>query len=150
MSIKKLSIFERVNCGPSRRVLNDQKNAFIVIFASSISLSLPFNILSSDLTQNLLQPLTLIVDLFSNWKEKTLAQTTYFIFRHGKGKMTFVSGVVYEGQWQYDEMTGYGTLKCPDGTIQEGNWKDGSLNGCVLFTWPHGVTEYREYKQGQG
>lgn len=64
--------------------------------------------------------------------------------------MTFVSGVVYEGQWQYDEMTGYGTLKCLDGTIQEGNWKDGSLDGCVLFTWPHGVTEYREYKQGQG
>lgn len=64
--------------------------------------------------------------------------------------MTFVSGVEYDGQWQYDKMTGYGTLKFPDGTIQEGTLRDGSLDGCVLFTWPHGVTEYREYRRGQG
>ena len=86
MSIKKLSIFERVNCGPSRRVLNDQKNAFIVIFASSISLSLPFNILSSDLTQNLLQPLTLIVDLFSNWKAKDFSPNYLFYFQAWQGE----------------------------------------------------------------
>lgn len=72
------------------------------------------------------------------------------VARHGSGKMTFVSGAVYEGQWQYDKMTGYGTLKFPDGSIQEGTWKEGSLDGRVLFTWPHGVTEYREYEQGRG
>ena len=31
--------------------------------------------------------------------------------RHGHGKMTFVSGAIYEGLWQYDKMTGYGILK---------------------------------------
>ena len=72
------------------------------------------------------------------------------VARHGSGKMTFVSGAVYEGQWQYDKSSGYGTLKFPDGTIQQGTWKEGSLDGCVIFTWPHGVTEYREYGQGGG
>ena len=70
--------------------------------------------------------------------------------RHGHGKMTFVSGAMYEGLWQYDKMTGYGILKLPNGTIQEGTWNDGSLDGITLFTWPHGVSEYREYKQSQG
>ena len=72
------------------------------------------------------------------------------VARHGSGKMTFVSGAIYEGQWQYDKMSGYGTLKFPDGAIQEGTWKEGLLDGCVLFTWPHGVTEYREYESGGG
>ena len=72
------------------------------------------------------------------------------VTRHGSGKMTFVSGVVYEGQWKYDKMSGYGTLKLPDGAIQEGTWREGSLHGCVLFTWPHGVTEYRDCKQDGG
>lgn len=57
----------------------------------------------------------------------------------------FSSGAVYEGQWQFDRMTGYGTLKLPDGTIQQGTRKDGSLQGCTVFTWPHGTTEYREF-----
>ena len=70
--------------------------------------------------------------------------------RHGHGQMTFSSDAVYEGQWLFDKMTGYGTLKLPDGTIQEGTWKEGSLQGCALFTWPHGVTEYREYDTIRG
>ena len=70
--------------------------------------------------------------------------------RHGHGQMTFSSDAVYEGQWQFDKVTGYGTLKLPDGTIQEGTWKEGSLQGCALFTWPHGVTEYREYDTIRG
>ena len=73
-----------------------------------------------------------------------------FLTRHGNGKMVFSSGAVYEGQWQYDKMTGYGNLKLPDGTIQEGTWKEGSLQGCALFTWPHGVTEYREFDTNRG
>ena len=72
------------------------------------------------------------------------------VTRHGRGKMMFSSGAVYEGQWQFDKMTGYGTLKLLDGTIQEGTWKDGSLHGCAVFTWPHGVAEYREYDASRG
>ena len=62
----------------------------------------------------------------------------------------FTSGAVYEGQWKFDKMTGFGTLKLPDGTIQEGTWREGSLHGCTVFTWPHGVSEYREYDSRQG
>ena len=64
--------------------------------------------------------------------------------------MYFTSGAVYDGQWKFDKMTGYGTLKLPDGSIQEGTWSDGKLHGCAVFTWPHGVCEYREYDEKQG
>ena len=63
--------------------------------------------------------------------------------------MTFSSGAVYDGQWQFDKMNGYGTLKLPDGSVKKGTWKDGSLHGCAVFTWPHGVAEYREYDAGR-
>ena len=72
------------------------------------------------------------------------------VHRHGHGKMMFSSGAVYEGQWQFDKMTGYGALKLPDGAIQRGTWREGFLHGCALFIWPDGVTEYREYDGGRG
>ena len=81
-------------------------------------------------------------------KKKDFIQTDkdhVFLTRHGIGKMMFSSGAVYEGQWQFDKMTGYGTMKLPDGTIQRGTRKEGSLQGCAVFTWPDGVTEYREF-----
>ena len=64
--------------------------------------------------------------------------------------MKFFAGPVYEGQWKFDKMAGFGTLKLLDGTIQEGTWKEGSLHGCAVFTWPHGVSEYREYDASRG
>lgn len=73
-----------------------------------------------------------------------LPKNDVLLIRHGSGKMMFSSGAVYEGQWQFDKMTGYGTLKLPDGTIQRGTRKEGSLQGCAVFRWPDGVTEYRE------
>ena len=74
-----------------------------------------------------------------------LQKNDVLLIRHGSGKMMFSSGAVYEGQWQFDKMTGYGTLKLPDGTIQRGTRKEGSLQGCAVFRWPDGVTEYREF-----
>ena len=74
-----------------------------------------------------------------------LPKNDVLLIRHGCGKMMFSSGAVYEGQWQFDKMTGYGTLKLPDGTIQRGTRKEGSLQGCAVFRWPDGVTEYREF-----
>lgn len=74
-----------------------------------------------------------------------LPKNDVLLIRHGSGKMMFSSGAVYEGQWQFDKMTGYGTLKLPDGTIQRGTRKEGSLQGCAVFRWPDGVTEYREF-----
>ena len=73
-----------------------------------------------------------------------------FLARHGRGNMMFFSGAVYDGQWKFDKVTGYGTLKLPDGSIQEGTWRDGKLHGCAVFTWPHGVSEYREYDATRG
>lgn len=62
----------------------------------------------------------------------------------------FFSGAVYDGQWKFDKMTGYGTLTLPDGSVQKGTWRDGKLHGCAVFTWPHGVSEYSKYDELRG
>ena len=37
-------------------------------------------------------------------------------FRDGKGKMTWKSGVIYEGDWKEGKATGKGILQMPDGS----------------------------------
>lgn len=59
--------------------------------------------------------------------------------------MMFIFGVVYEGQWKFDKMIGFGILKFLDGIIQEGIWREGLLYGCIVFIWFYGVFEYCEY-----
>ena len=73
-----------------------------------------------------------------------------FLARHGRGNMMFFSGAVYDGQWKFDKMTGYGTLTLPDGSVQKGTWRDGKLHGCAVFTWPHGISEYSKYDELRG
>jgi hypothetical protein len=35
--------------------------------------------------------------------------------KHGVGKITFVNGEVFEGQWEYDKIVGEGRMTLPDG-----------------------------------
>ena len=70
--------------------------------------------------------------------------------RHGHGSMLFSSGATYDGEWQYDKMSGSGVMRSQDGATVQGSWNEGYVDGCALFTWPHGVSEYRQYKGGSG
>ena len=49
--------------------------------------------------------------------------------RHGHGKMKFVDGSVYEGQWGSGEQHGSGTLVAADGKKEVGEWKQGQMQG---------------------
>lgn len=62
----------------------------------------------------------------------------------------FASCAVYEGEWQYDLMSGVGAMHSPDGSVLEGLWDEDEPSGCGMFTWPSGAVEYREYQNGQG
>ncbi len=58
--------------------------------------------------------------------------------RHGKGKMTYANGEVYEGAWVDDQRCGYGKLFLPRGYFEaysySGEWKNDLLNGQGKFT----------------
>ena len=41
---------------------------------------------------------------------------------HGKGKMTFLDGSTYEGDFVHGLSDGFGILKSPNGESYEGNW----------------------------
>ena len=47
--------------------------------------------------------------------------------RDGQGKMTFLDGRIYEGEWKNREINGFGVMKYPDGVIYEGDWLDKKL-----------------------
>ena len=52
--------------------------------------------------------------------------------RHGKGKMTWKGGDVYEGDWKLDRMDGWGTFKyvtTGNGSTYEGEFKEGQRYG---------------------
>jgi hypothetical protein len=52
--------------------------------------------------------------------------------RHGKGKMTWKGGDVYEGDWKVDRMDGWGMFKyvtTGNGSTYEGEFKEGQRDG---------------------
>ena len=61
--------------------------------------------------------------------------------RHGRGKMTFESGDVYEGEYKDDKQSGRGTYKHASGNVYEGEWKDGDMNGRGKKTYTDGKVE---------
>ncbi len=48
---------------------------------------------------------------------------------HGKGKLVWVDGRSYDGEYEYDKKYGYGTFTWPDGRKYSGYWKDGKQHG---------------------
>ena len=52
--------------------------------------------------------------------------------KHGKGKIVFpgaegTGGEEYDGEWQDDVMSGYGTYKFTSGNVYSGNWDNGLM-----------------------
>ena len=48
---------------------------------------------------------------------------------HGKGKLTWADGDVYEGDFVDDKRTGHGTLRLAIGNVYEGDFVDGKKHG---------------------
>ena len=49
--------------------------------------------------------------------------------KHGEGKMTFPSGMVYVGEFKDGHINGYGKETSPDGSSHEGYWKHEEPHG---------------------
>ncbi len=61
------------------------------------------------------------------------------IYRHGKGKMTYYATKdTFEGDYQYDKMTGSGTYTFRNGDKYVGTFVDSKKHGRGVFTWANG------------
>lgn len=50
--------------------------------------------------------------------------------RHGKGKFYYQDGGLYDGEWRFNKMHGYGALYYQSGKIAyEGDWHDDQFQG---------------------
>ncbi|KAG1672921.1 hypothetical protein FOA52_012366 [Chlamydomonas sp. UWO 241] len=58
----------------------------------------------------------------------------------GRGKVTLVTGAVYDGEWANGHMHGTGTLVFPDGLAYEGEFAESHMEGRGVLTWPSGET----------
>ena len=70
--------------------------------------------------------------LIGNWKNNTF---------HGKNNViNYCNGSIYEGNIEYNIISGYGIMKYYDGSIYEGYWYNNMyfLNG--IITYPNGTT----------
>lgn len=70
---------------------------------------------------------------------------------HGKGKMTFASGDIYEGDWANGEMNGQGTMTFAgiDGGSYVGEWHDGKFAGKGVLHFASGNRFEGEFKDGK-
>lgn len=66
--------------------------------------------------------------------------------RNGYGRMKWVDGDVYEGQWKYDKLNGYGRYKWSDGDVYEGNFLNGKKHGKGTYKWTEGDVYKGEHK----
>ena len=59
--------------------------------------------------------------------------------RHGKGVLTFTSGVCYSGDFVGGFFQGRGVLKFSDGARYEGNFEVGKYHGYGVYTASNGM-----------
>ena len=60
------------------------------------------------------------------YKRAILGLTKCF---HGKGKLVFPDGSVYDGLWEDNKRSGSGVMIWPDGHRYEGEWSDDKCSG---------------------
>ena len=67
---------------------------------------------------------------------------------NGKGKMTWSSGEVYEGDWHQGLQHGRGTMRWLDRRTYIGDWSAGKPNGSGLMLYPDGRREQGQWGMG--
>ena len=69
---------------------------------------------------------------------------------HGRGKIVFASGAVYEGEFYENEFHGYGTYTQPqDVGTYDGEWDHGKWHGTGVYTDSDGVEWKGEFFHGK-
>ncbi|MCL2164891.1 MAG: hypothetical protein FWH55_10995 [Oscillospiraceae bacterium] len=73
---------------------------------------------------------------------------------HGKGKMKYTNGNVYDGEWVHGVQQGNGLMRYRNGDIYDGKWQNGQRDGIGVYTWKDGKQYTGAYKndmrEGEG
>ena len=69
--------------------------------------------------------------------------------RHGKGKITYIDGSTYDGEWKNGLRDGLGEQHYKDGSIYRGNWKADQQNGEGKIIKPDGEQVQASWEQGK-
>jgi hypothetical protein len=67
---------------------------------------------------------------------------------HGRGKLVWADGKMYEGEYRDDKKEGQGTFTWADGRKYIGGWKDGKQHGIGEYVTPDG-TQKGEWVDGK-
>ena len=67
----------------------------------------------------------------------------------GRGKMTYLDGSVYDGEFVDDACDGQGTAVYPDGNVFEGAWKQNTKHGHGLLKFANGDVFEGEFRHGK-
>lgn len=59
------------------------------------------------------------------------------IVKQGKGKMKYLSGDEYEGNWDDDMKNGYGVMKYSNGFTYKGTWLNDKKHGNGILIGPN-------------
>ena len=57
---------------------------------------------------------------------------------HGKGKMIYLSGDIYDGFWKEGLYHGHGKYSWDNGNFYEGEWQNGNMHGNGIFNYRDG------------
>lgn len=68
---------------------------------------------------------------------------------HGRGKLTWKGGDVYDGAFFEGQRTGYGVLRFPNGDAYEGEFLNGMFNGKGVYRWATGESYAGSFESGQ-
>lgn len=68
---------------------------------------------------------------------------------HGKGKMTYDSGRVFEGTWSSGQWNGKGKLLNPNGDVYEGDFVSDARHGKGLYKWDNGDVYVGDFSQDE-
>ncbi len=68
---------------------------------------------------------------------------------HGKGRLEFKDGSVYEGQFENNKMHGYGKIFFKDGSIYQGNFKNNLRDGTGILRSTDGSQQRLIYQKGK-
>ena len=66
-----------------------------------------------------------------------------------RGIYTYSDGTVYEGEWEFRERNGQGTLTFADGRRYEGEFRSGQRHGKGVMTWSDGRTYSGDFQHGE-
>lgn len=68
------------------------------------------------------------------------------VLPHGRGRMTFADGEVFEGEWKFGERHGLGTIKYTNGQTFEGTWMNDKRHGEGKMTLPESLVVEGEWQ----